>query len=183
MNKNMPVRAWFASVAAALATTCAVVSGQAHADPPPWTGGERPAQGDRYDSRYDRHSPEYRRYSRDHPPGPGYRHGGPTIDFRFDDHARGAIYGYYGERFRRGDCPPGLTKKRDACVPSGQDRLWQRGYSLPPGIVYYSLPPPLLRRLPPPPPGHRYVRVAADILLIAVGSALVLDAIEDIGRY
>jgi Ni/Co efflux regulator RcnB len=33
-----------------------------------------------------------------------------------------------------------------------------------------------------PPAGHRYVRVAADILLIAVGTGMVVDAIEDIGR-
>jgi len=32
-----------------------------------------------------------------------------------------------------------------------------------------------------PPAGHRYVRVAADILLIAVGTGLVIDAIEDLG--
>jgi Ni/Co efflux regulator RcnB len=54
---------------------------------------------------------------------------------------------------------------------------------LPPGIGYYALPPDLLRRLPPPPPHHRYVRVGPDILLIAIGTALVIDAIEDIGRY
>jgi Ni/Co efflux regulator RcnB len=37
-------------------------------------------------------------------------------------------------------------------------------------------------RLPPPPAGHRYVRVAADILLIAVGSSMVIDALEDLVR-
>lgn len=169
MKKHKPVHAWFTPLAAALATTCVVIGGQAHAD--------------RYDSRYDRHSPEYRNYSRDQPPGGDYRYGGPPMDFRFDDHARGAIHGYYGERFRRGDCPPGLARKHSGCVPPGQARLWQRGYPLPPGIAYYSLPPGLLGRLPPPPPGHRYVRVASDILLIAIGSALVIDAIEDIGRY
>lgn len=183
MSRNTQVRIWFASVAAALIATGTVISRQAYADPPPWAGGERPAQGDRYDSRYDRHSPEYRRYSRDRPPGGDYRYGGPAIDFRFDDHARGVIYGYYGERFRRGDCPAGLARKHQACVPPGPDRLWQRGYPLPPGIAYYGLPPPLLGRLPPPPSGYRYVRIGADILLIAIGSALVLDAIEDIGRY
>ncbi len=37
-------------------------------------------------------------------------------------------------------------------------------------------------RLPPPPTGYRYVRVAADILLIAVGSSVVIDAVEDLMR-
>lgn len=45
-----------------------------------------------------------------------------------------------------------------------------------------AVPHDLLRRLPPPPAGHRYVRIAADILLIAVGSSMVMDAIEDIVR-
>jgi Ni/Co efflux regulator RcnB len=29
-----------------------------------------------------------------------------------------------------------------------------------------------------PPAGHKYIRVAADILLIAVGTRMVIDAIE-----
>jgi Ni/Co efflux regulator RcnB len=33
-----------------------------------------------------------------------------------------------------------------------------------------------------PPAGHKYVRVAADILMIAVGTGLVVSAIEDLGR-
>jgi Ni/Co efflux regulator RcnB len=33
-----------------------------------------------------------------------------------------------------------------------------------------------------PPAGHKFVRVASDILLIAVGTSLVVDAIEDLGR-
>jgi hypothetical protein len=34
----------------------------------------------------------------------------------------------------------------------------------------------------PAPSGHKYVRVASDILLIAIGSSMVVDAIEDLGR-
>ena len=37
-------------------------------------------------------------------------------------------------------------------------------------------------RLAPPPPNHRYVQVAGDVLMIAVGTGLVVDAIEDILR-
>jgi len=37
-------------------------------------------------------------------------------------------------------------------------------------------------RLGTPPAGYKYVRVAADILLIAVGTSMVIDAIEDLGR-
>ena len=33
-----------------------------------------------------------------------------------------------------------------------------------------------------PLPGYRYVRVASDILMIAAGTGMVADAIEDLGR-
>jgi Ni/Co efflux regulator RcnB len=33
-----------------------------------------------------------------------------------------------------------------------------------------------------PPSGYRYVRVASDILLIAAGTGMVVDAIQDLGR-
>jgi hypothetical protein len=60
--------------------------------------------------------------------------------------------------------------------------MWERGRPLPRGVVYYDLPPTVIGHLPPPPPHHRYVRVASDILLITVGTAMVIDAIEDLGR-
>jgi len=40
----------------------------------------------------------------------------------------------------------------------------------------------VLIRLPMPPAGHEFVRVASDILLIAVGTSMVIDAVEDLGR-
>ncbi|WP_235001417.1 RcnB family protein [Nitrosovibrio sp. Nv4] len=54
------------------------------------------------------------------------------------------------------------------------------GYPLPRDIIFYDLPPHLMGRLGGPGPGYRYVRVAADILLIAVGTGMVIDAIEDL---
>ncbi|MFN4148341.1 MAG: RcnB family protein [Rhodocyclaceae bacterium] len=53
---------------------------------------------------------------------------------------------------------------------------------MPPDVRYYPLPAEVLVRLPPPPPQHRYVQVAGDILLIAVGTSMVVDAVEDILR-
>ncbi|HND53454.1 MAG TPA: Ig-like domain-containing protein, partial [Pirellulaceae bacterium] len=55
-------------------------------------------------------------------------------------------------------------------------------YPLPRDVVYYDAPGEIVLRLGIPPEGHRYVRVAADILLIAVGTGLVVDAIEDLNR-
>jgi len=37
--------------------------------------------------------------------------------------------------------------------------------------------------LGPPPAGHRYVRVGLDILMIAIGTGMIVDAIQDLGGY
>lgn len=100
----------------------------------------------------------------------------------FDEGTRGIVLEYYGAQVRAGHCPPGLAKKRNGCLPPGQAKKWARGYPLPADVRYYDLPYELIVRLPPPPPQHRYVRVAGDILLIAVGTSIVVDALEDIIR-
>jgi len=164
-------------------------AGNAAAERPSWAGDGRHDRDygrgdDRYEQRYappreDRH--RERRHVYRHDPRVENFRGGP-IDFRFDDRSRSAIHEYYGDRFRRGHCPPGLAKKHNGCMPPGQERMWERGRPLPRGVVYYDLPPTVIGHLPPPPPHHRYVRVASDILLITVGTAMVIDAIEDLGR-
>ncbi len=100
----------------------------------------------------------------------------------FADQHRVVVREYYGEQFRAGKCPPGLAKKNNGCMPPGQAKKWRVGRPLPPDVVYFELPPPLVIKLGPPPSGHRYVRVAADILLIAIGTGLIVDAIEDLSR-
>ena len=54
------------------------------------------------------------------------------------------------------------------------------GRPLPRNVVFYDLPPHLIAQLGMPGQGYRYVRVAADILLIAVGTGTVIDAIMDL---
>ena len=44
------------------------------------------------------------------------------------------------------------------------------------------MPQPLVVQIGLPPPGYRYVRVAGDILMIAIGTSMVVDAIQDLGR-
>lgn len=100
----------------------------------------------------------------------------------FDHQHVVVVHEYYGEQFRRGRCPPGLAKKHDGCMPPGQAKRWQMGRPLPREVVYYEVPPALVVQLPQPHAGQRYVRVATDILLISVGSGLVIDAINDLGR-
>jgi hypothetical protein len=101
---------------------------------------------------------------------------------RFDSRDRDLVRVYFGEQERSGHCPPGLRKKNNGCMPPGQAKKWAVGKQLPRDVVFYEVPPQLVVQLGVPPSGHKYVRVASDILLIAVGSAMVIDAIQDLGR-
>ena len=68
------------------------------------------------------------------------------------DRDRNTIHTYYRTDFVSGNCPPGLAKKDNGCLPPGQaKKLWNVGQPLPPTIVYYPLPQPLMTQLPPPP--------------------------------
>jgi Ni/Co efflux regulator RcnB len=100
----------------------------------------------------------------------------------FKDEHRRDVRDYYDDEFRRGQCPPGLAKKHNGCLPPGQAKKWRVGRPIPSGVVVYDVPPALVVRLGVPPAGHKYVRVASDILLIAVGTSIVVDAINDLGR-
>ena len=95
---------------------------------------------------------------------------------------RRTVREYYQSPARGKKCPPGLAKKNNGCMPPGQAKKWAKGRPLPRDVVVYELPNDLRYRLPPPPPGHRYVRIGADILMIAIGSSMVIDAVEDIIR-
>ena len=100
----------------------------------------------------------------------------------FEDRQHVVVREYYVEQFRGARCPPGLAKKHNGCMPPGQARKWQMGRPLAREVVYYEVPQPLLIQIGPAPSGHRYVRVASDILLIALGTGMVVDAIQDLGR-
>lgn len=119
----------------------------------------------------------------DPPPGHGHGNGNEHAGHPggFNDRDRGAIRAYFGETGGKG-CPPGLAKKGNGCLPPGQAKKWSVGQPLPAGEQAYPLPPELVVQLTPPPAGYNYVRVAGDILMIAAGSSLVVDAIEDLGR-
>jgi Ni/Co efflux regulator RcnB len=95
---------------------------------------------------------------------------------------REAARDYYGRQENQGFCPPGLAKKGNNCLPPGQAKKWRQGYPLPAGVTWYELPRSMVLNLGPPPTGYRYVRVASDILLIAIGTNMVIDAIEDMVR-
>lgn len=106
----------------------------------------------------------------------------PGRAVHFVDQHRVYVREYFAQEHSRGFCPPGLAKKNNGCMPPGQAKKWQVGRPLPRDVIYYDLPPRLVVQIGAPPAGHRYVRVAADILLIAIGTGVVIDAIQDLGR-
>jgi Ni/Co efflux regulator RcnB len=99
----------------------------------------------------------------------------------FQDRQRVAVYDYYGTQYRSGRCPPGLSRKHNGCMPPGQVRYYSVGQRLAPTVIFHTVPSAMVVTLGVPPSGHRYVRVASDILLIAVGTGMVVDAIQDLG--
>jgi Ni/Co efflux regulator RcnB len=103
-------------------------------------------------------------------------------DRHFDERQRVVVRDYYDQQFERGRCPPGLAKKHNGCMPPGQAKKWQMGQPLAREVVYHPLPAPIAAQLGTPPPGYGYVRVASDILLIALGKGTVVDAINNLGR-
>ena len=144
----------------ATALACALASGPVLAD----KGGK-----------HERHEHEEHGHEREHREA--------RTGHYFDDHDRQAVRVYYVEQGRGGHCPPGLAKKHNGCMPPGRVvNKYYVGQPLPATVVYYPVPQPVLVQLPPPPPQHKYVRVAGDILLIAVGTSVVVDAIGDLQR-
>lgn len=158
-----------------LAASLTLSAGTALAERPDWAGrGGKDHQerrgDDRDDDRYERRG-DYR--------------AGPQVQINiggyFGDRQRDGVRDYYREEYRSGGhCPPGLAKKHNGCMPPGQARQWSVGRPLPRDVTYYPVEPQVRVRLGTPPAGHEFVRVASDILLIAVGSSMVIDAIQDI---
>lgn len=104
------------------------------------------------------------------------------VEIGFGPQQQQAARDYFGAQTRAGKCPPGLAKKNNACMPPGQLKRWNKGQVLPAAVVFYPLPRELVVRMGVPPAGYQYVRVASDILLIAVGTRMVVDAMEDLMR-
>jgi Ni/Co efflux regulator RcnB len=116
--------------------------------------------------------------------GSGNGHGNDTgadegkAHARFADNDRDAIKHYYEQERAAGNCPPGLAKKNNGCLPPGQaKKAWSTGSALPSDYQYYDLPGSLYGQLQPLPVGYRYVQVDGDILLIELTSRVIYDVI------
>jgi len=147
----------------ALFAACAFTANTAMADKPEWAGKNKHENSEREWNKEERQA--------DRPGGP-----------YFNSHHRQVAGEYYKKSYRGGKCPPGLAKKQNGCLPPGQAKKWRRDQPLPREVVYYTVPHALVVELGVPPKGYKYVRVEADILMIATGSRLVVDAIIEPGH-
>lgn len=146
---------------------------------PPWAGGGKGEKDEQKGNREKQKSDKGvsdKRSSRD-TTGSTVRRGK-----YFGDQHRVVVHDYYREQFLTGRCPPGLAKKHNGCMPPGQAKKWTIGRPLRRDVIFYDVPQQLVVQIGIPPAGYRYVRVASDILLIAVGTGMVIDAIQDLGR-
>jgi hypothetical protein len=97
----------------------------------------------------------------------------------FDDSQRGAVRSYFVNTYGRGNCPPGLAKKNNGCLPPGQaKKRYVVGQRLPSGIVVAELPRELAVRIGVAPSGYRYGLLDGDLIKLVLGTMLVVDAIE-----
>src|SRR6476620_3679120 len=64
--------------------------------------------------------------------GPAYQGSAPQHgSFVVADHDRSMVSSYYRDEFSRGNCPPGLAKKDNGCLPPGQaKKAWIVGQPL-----------------------------------------------------
>jgi Ni/Co efflux regulator RcnB len=134
--------------------------------------------------------PAYRVEYRSAPPPPPAR-----VEVRFHDRQREIAREYYRDEYRhdrrhrrherdedRGHgrfrgCPPGLAMRDDRC-----ERAWHRGKRLARDVDVRPVPRDLAVRIGPAPRGYRYAEVAGDILMIAVGTGIVVDAIDNLNQ-
>ena len=140
-------------------------------------GNQKHEQKHKHKQKYDHENKQKNNQHRERNNGNGINE-----NVNFGQNQRLFVRDYYNERGRVGRCPPGLAKKHNGCMPPGQANKWQMGRPLPRDVVYYDLPPRVIAQIGAPPAGHRYVRVAEDILLVASNTGMVVDAIENLGR-
>ncbi|MGR9115780.1 MAG: hypothetical protein ACU85E_08435 [Gammaproteobacteria bacterium] len=158
-----------------------LTANDAFAEKPAWKESGKPHK---QKEKFEHRSGKEKQYRRREEPTRQRRDVPPTeTGGHFSVRHRDTIRDYYAEQFRSGRCPPGLAKKNNGCLPPGQAKRWSIGQPLPRDVIFYDLPPAIALAIGPAPAGYRYVRVASDILMIAVGTGMVMDAIQDLGGF
>ncbi len=99
------------------------------------------------------------------------------IAISIGDSDRIIIRDYMRDRYVK-NCPPGLAKKRNGCLPPGQaKKRYQVGGYLDHDIAFTPVSGYLLDHLRPVPNGYMYVNVDKDVLLISTATKKVIDAV------
>jgi len=102
-----------------------------------------------------------------------------AVAFTFTATQREAAQAYFVEKHGRGGCPPGLAKKGNGCLPPGQaKKRYTVGQALPKGVPTHPPSAELSIRIGAPPTGYMYVVLDGDLVKLAVGTMLVVDAID-----
>ena len=177
-SKNLPI-ALTTALLIAFGSSCPAL-----AEKPEWAGQ---GKGDKHEQK-ERYKEEKQEFKKDKRHKDKYDHGHDgqaaniTVNNYFTDPQRVVVRNYYSQQYSAGRCPPGLAKKNNGCMPPGQAKKWAVGQPLRSDVVYYPVPQPVVVQLGSPPAGYKYVRVASDILLIAIGSSMIVDAVQDLGR-
>jgi len=163
------------------------------AEKPEWAGHGKEGKGGQQHQpqqktfQFDSNSQRIRQGPAVNQPGNGNgnakRAGNVKVGGYFGDKQRVVVRNYYGSEYKAGRCPPGLAKKNNGCMPPGQAKKYTVGQRLPGNVVYYAVPQRVVYQLGAPPSGYRYVRVASDILLLAIGTSMVVDAIQNLSGY
>ncbi len=189
MSSNFKSVSLLALTAALSLGGCAAVAERPVGTVEPYDGRYARDDRDRRDDRYDDRRGERYDDRRDDRRYDDRRNGGQVevrVGGYFGDNDREAVHDYNRKHSKNGKngkaCPPGLAKKGNGCQPPGQAKKWRVGQPLPRDVAYAPLEAEVRVRLRVPPRGYEYVRVAQDILMIAVGTAIVVDAIEDLQR-
>ena len=163
----------------ALLMVAAMACSTSFAEKPEWAGGGKNGKGNKHEQA------EQSEHGNDGQGGKKAKKNKHAAEVKvggyFVPQQRVVVQNYYGKQFKSGHCPPGLAKKNNGCLPPGQAKKYAIGQPLPRDVVFYPVPSAVVVQLGAPPAGHKYVRVATDILLIAVGTSMVVDAIQDLG--
>lgn len=180
------------SLATALKTLCmllgaALISAPAIAKQPNWLDADQGKSEQKHGKGHEKHDKEDKHSMNDDRDQHDDRRQGDRNDRHISNHYftaqhRTVVVDYYTNEFRSKGCPPGLAKKKNGCLPPGQAKKWKRGSALPRDVIYEEVPQRVISIIGAPPSGHKFVRVANDILLIAIATSMVIDAIDDLNR-
>lgn len=178
-NPTNPTTPFLRGRSFALVMAAALACSSSFAEKPEWAGGGKHGKGNKHDQveqQSDQGNSDQGKKAKKNKQSAEVKVGG-----YFVPQQRVVVQNYYGKQFKSGHCPPGLAKKNNGCLPPGQAKKYAIGQPLPRDVVFYPVPSSVVVQLGAPPAGHKYVRVATDILLIAIGSSMVVDAIQDLG--